>query len=281
MNNIFKVKKIKSLYTNIKYELETFEKVNNEGVMTIISHNSLERLMHNVLMKEDCAVKYDLNFIECTEKHTVVECIIWDNKSRRISAIGESSYKSLNSDIARQYPSLTASQRAFDRAIIRYLGFEGRCYSDSEFTNVVSFDELPEEIIVNEKETNLNDDIDKIEKKTTSAVIKDDEKSEEVLIEDIVETEGIVMNESVETFQDTSEETEVSEKVTENGVDIIDEKFNVVVDIGRFKGTNKTIREIYEEDLNWYEWMITKCSSKNAENVISLMKEYKKLREGK
>lgn len=264
MKDIFNVKKIKSPYTNIEYELETFDKSTNEDIMTIISHNSLERLMHNVLMNSDYSVNYDLNFIECTKRHTVVECVIWDKNSRRISGIGESSLESLNSSIAKQYPSLTASQRAFDRAIIRYLGFEGRCYSDSEFSNNVIFENFPETINIDENKNS-----------SSEQDISEKEIQEEISIEDVIETEATAV------VSDKISEQEIQSEIKEIE-DVNNDRFNVIVNIGRYKGENKTIPEIYngsEEDKKWFEWAVTSYSGKTAKDTINLMKEYKKMKE--
>lgn len=47
-------------------------------------------------------------------------------------AIGEASDKSLESDIAKKYPILTADNRAYQRAVLQVLGLAGRVYGEDE-----------------------------------------------------------------------------------------------------------------------------------------------------
>lgn len=47
-------------------------------------------------------------------------------------AIGEASDKSLDSDIAKKYPILTADNRAYQRAVLQVLGLAGRVYGEDE-----------------------------------------------------------------------------------------------------------------------------------------------------
>lgn len=243
--DFFNVKSIKSPYTGIEYELETFDKERNDSILTIITHNSLEKLMHDKLMISDLRTSYRSNFIECNERHTVVECFIEDVSGRRVSSIGESTKQSLDSDIAKKYPSLIAFQRAFDRAIIRYLSLEGRCYSDTEISAIELFDNLPEKLNMEEIKSNEE-----------PIMVTEPPKSEEF-------SEAVVVN-----IDDVIEETATEEPIGE-------EDFNVPVKIGQYRGSDATIPELYNDNRAWFDYMVAKHIDGPNSEIIKKMKRYK------
>lgn len=93
---------------------------------TIISHADLEDIVLNQI--DD--VRFSYSVIETT-KPPVFICKM-DYENRHVEAIGEATYASLTTEIAKQFPATMAANRAFDRAAIRLLGFEGKVYSDNE-----------------------------------------------------------------------------------------------------------------------------------------------------
>ena len=100
------------------FDFVTFEREENGRVVKIIMHDSLEDVIHN----QAEGVKYSYDVISADRNHSIVKCDM-SNKdgSRYIVAIGESVPETLDNDIAQKYPTLIASQRAFDRAAIRFL----------------------------------------------------------------------------------------------------------------------------------------------------------------
>lgn len=123
--------KLKSSYLNIEFEVNAFESQENGEALQIVSHESLEDIIHNQVPKE-LQAKYDYNEMRIGRDHCVIRCTISDVKGRRVQAIGESVPETLETDISRCYPAVMAAQRAFDRAVIRYLGFSGKTLSNSE-----------------------------------------------------------------------------------------------------------------------------------------------------
>lgn len=123
--------KLKSSYLNIEFEVNAFESQENGDPIQIVSHESLEDIIHNQVPKE-FQTKYDYNEMRIGRDHCVIRCTISDIAGRRVQAIGESVPETLETDISRCYPAVMAAQRAFDRAVIRYLGFSGKTLSNSE-----------------------------------------------------------------------------------------------------------------------------------------------------
>lgn len=132
--------KIRSPYFECEFEFQTFE---NEEGLTIISHNSLEYVVNNNIPKE-FEMKNDIKMLFVSDVHNVAQCTFIDKYGRRIQGIGETTRDTLTNSISRAYPSLTATQRAFDRAAIRYLGLLGKVYSDLEIENNNSDEEKKE-----------------------------------------------------------------------------------------------------------------------------------------
>lgn len=123
--------KLKSSYLNIEFEFNAFESQENGEAIQIVSHESLEDIIHNQVPKE-LQARYDYNEMVVGRDHCVIRCTISDAKGRRVQAIGESVPETLETEISRCYPAVMAAQRAFDRAVIRYLGFSGKTLSNSE-----------------------------------------------------------------------------------------------------------------------------------------------------
>jgi len=123
--------KVYSNYFKKEFELLTIEKQEGDHVMQILTHEGLEDLVHNVIPTEE-GVTYDFRFENTDVNHSVVVCVVADKTGRRIVDVGESIPATLDTDIAKSYPTLMAKQRAFDRAVIRFFAFPGKTYSNTE-----------------------------------------------------------------------------------------------------------------------------------------------------
>jgi len=121
--------KLMSKYLKTEFEIETYADENE--TKQIISHDSLEDIIHNRIASE-YGLKYKMIPISLSTSHCVFCCSIEDDKGRHIEAIGESLPQTLETEIAKNYPALIASQRGFDRAAIRYLDFPGKTLSNME-----------------------------------------------------------------------------------------------------------------------------------------------------
>lgn len=101
---------------------------------SILTHGTLENIVHDIAPQMEKPIKYHYAEPRMFEPgHFVVFCTMTDEGGqRRVEAIGEASESSLETEIAKKFPVLIATQRAFDRAAIRFLAFPGKAYSDSE-----------------------------------------------------------------------------------------------------------------------------------------------------
>ena len=123
--------KFKSTYTDQEYELEAYERVENNNKLFIVSHNALKNLLHSELLAS-LEIKYEVKMLIASKEHSVAICTMQDKNGRRTTDIGESTTLNLETEIARGIPATTAWNRALDRCIISHLGFNGRVYSTEE-----------------------------------------------------------------------------------------------------------------------------------------------------
>lgn len=99
----------------------------------IIPHAILEDVLYNseIAISKNVIIHYTP--ITTNEaRHYACLCAISDNFGRRTESVGEALDATLDTDIARNYPVLMAYKRAFDDAAIKYLGLEGKVYSDQQ-----------------------------------------------------------------------------------------------------------------------------------------------------
>lgn len=123
--------KLYSNYLKRDFELSLIEKQEGDRVLQIVPHDALEDIIHNQIPLEQ-GVTYDYRVESTDPNHSVVICIVADQFGRRVVGIGEATPGTLDNEIAKTYPTLIASQRAFDRAVIRYLAFPGKAFSNTE-----------------------------------------------------------------------------------------------------------------------------------------------------
>ena len=121
--------KIMSNYLERELDVMVNEITENGEKIRAITHDSLERIINDQL---DDVPTVEYQEVLVSKEHTVIKCIIEDSCGRKITAIGESTLESLETPIARMYPSLIAYTRAFDRAAIRYLQFPTKMMSCEE-----------------------------------------------------------------------------------------------------------------------------------------------------
>lgn len=101
-----------------------------EDGMYVIPHDALE----GIVMKNSARFGVSYKAVSVSANHNVVECKIEDTVTGiEITKVGESIDKTLATPIARNYPTLMAYQRAFDRAAIAILMIDGKkVYSSLE-----------------------------------------------------------------------------------------------------------------------------------------------------
>lgn len=133
---------------NIKKEIEV-ECYETEDGLRIVPHSALEKLA------DEYNIRYHQDLLFCNGYQIIFKCTATANLEgieRYAEQIGESSKSNLTTKISQSYPAIMASKRAFDRAVIRLLGFEG-VYSDNEI-------ETPKEK-AKSKETSANNNVEK------------------------------------------------------------------------------------------------------------------------
>ena len=249
-----KKKSLRSATLGKDLVFDTYEKEDGYGgVIQIIKHDSLESVIHN-----DTSAIYDYRFESSAIDHTVVQCIMTDKQNRRVIGIGESIPATLENDIAQNYPSLIASQRAFDRAAIRYLNLPGKVFSNLEITIVGDCLDVVEPPARNESgiiSTICDDDDD-------STMFVSDSNNNDVVVDD--DMAGIVMDdEAVAGIPDVDTTVSDSDELPFNDEPTEDYGSHVISMKGKYAGKNKTVAEIYEIDASWMNWIADNFKPKN------------------
>lgn len=272
----------------------TFEKENEFGKpIKVIFHDSLQEVIHN-----EAKVKYDFNFIVANTDHTVVVCTMVDGSGRLIREVGEAIPATLDSEIARNYPSLIASQRAFDRAAIRYLDLPGKVFSNMEIS------------IIDETMVEMESDVAEApaapKAGIISSVVGDDDfmsLGDDIEVdEDVTEAPvaNVTIDEPVADIADMSDIVEdIEDDVNIDGIgdvgsadalpfDVEDEEDTddcsgyVITMNGKYAGKNKTIAEIYATDASWIEWIAANFKPHNpvAEKDVAAIKKFVEAKKG-
>lgn len=113
------------------FELEVCEPkegqlVGDSSDVTIVRAIALENILYNEL-----AGTVTWNWQSLRNGAIVVD--IYDDTGVHVAGVGDIDPKSLKGEIARKYPVATAWSRAVSAAVVRYLGFPGRVYTDKSF----------------------------------------------------------------------------------------------------------------------------------------------------
>jgi hypothetical protein len=243
----------KTLNKNVT--LVTFEKEDDLGrPIKIITHDSLQELIH------DSKVKYDFSVISADINHSVVTCCMADSSGRIIKEIGESIPETLETTIARNYPTLIATQRAFDRAAIRYLNLPGKIFSNTE-------------IPIIDGDTGDDNEYSQITVSGISSIVQEDEMlnyntpTDSIVIDDMIDNNDVNTSVNVDTpidnepvIEDINVGIDTTDDlpfdVTEETTETSNDYGNYVITMkGKYYEKNKTIAEIYETDANWVKWI--------------------------
>ena len=125
--------RVKSNYLEKELEVDVFEAMEDGETINIISHETLENIIYNKL-DASLGVSCEYKALLINPEHSVFFCTIKDMKGRSVQAVGEVTPATLETEIAKNFPVLTAAKRAFDRAAKLYLGLEvgGKILSDAE-----------------------------------------------------------------------------------------------------------------------------------------------------
>lgn len=128
------MKKIKAFSPTLGREVE-FE---TNGIMGP-KHSSLEHIFYDEL---GSGINLEIHWVKAEPEHSVVQATIWSDK-RKVVVNGEATKDTLKTEIARENPATIAFNRAFDRAVLKYLGLY-KIYAESENVPLEDFfDKLP------------------------------------------------------------------------------------------------------------------------------------------
>lgn len=125
--------------------------------ITIVRAIALENILYN-----DLAGAVSFEWREIGNGAIAVD--LRDDLGVHVVGIGDNTPKGLRGDIAKQFPEATAWSRAISAAVIKYLGFEGRVYTDASF-------EIAKESEICETVSDIKDsgkDIDPLSAATTT-----------------------------------------------------------------------------------------------------------------
>lgn len=270
---------------NRTFEFVTFEKEENGKVVRIILHDSLEDVIHNQVG----GVSYSYNIVASNKDHSVVVCSMWDNNGRKVEGIGESIPATLDTEIAKNYPTLIATQRAFDRAAIRYLALPGKVFSNTEISLI---DDVTDTVSV------ANNTKDTATTGIVSSVVLDDEDTMNIGdIGDVSDTIDVNAEmEALPSVIDTSDDNVivVDEDVTPTDADTL--PFNVdgesdeltsigdyvITMNGKYATAGLSINEIYKKDASWVEWIADNFKARNAvaEKDVAQIKKFIAMKRG-
>jgi hypothetical protein len=282
---------MKSLYLNKEILISRTEGIESDNFCT--SHEELEKALIDADLKEQHIV-YNYEFIKTEKDHAIALCTISDKNGRRIQSVGES--KCADCEVATD-----AAKKAFDKATIAYFNFEENVILDyaakkdagnmnaRDLTIVESKTE--EKTISSENIELAKTESDSISEKVTTATIKVNEEVPNIEAEEIRDTKIQITT----TVEDEPQNYE--NKINDiNNTSDNDDIGNTLITIGKYapveekKGNNgeilvpgkkaKTIKEIYEEDRKWFDYICEKFTKpgKNPEHLeqANAMREYAK-----
>lgn len=271
---------------NRTFEFVTFEKEENGKVVRIILHDSLEDVIHNQVG----GVSYSYNIVASNKDHSVVVCSMWDNNGRKVEGIGESIPATLDTEIAKNYPTLIATQRAFDRAAIRYLALPGKVFSNTEISLIDDVtDTVSATSSVKENTTGI-----------VSSVVLDDEDTMNIGdISDVSDTIDVNIDEEMNQLPDVVDTSDdnvivVDEDATPVDADTLpfdvdgeSDELTTVGDYvitmnGKYATAGLSINEIYKKDASWVEWIADNFKARNAvaEKDVAQIKKFVALKRG-
>ena len=261
---------INSKYLNKGIDLTTgFATVSGGKKKTIVFHNELDDFINNEMMG---MVQYRYTTVIPGYEDAVVVCEMWDDKGRKVSAVGETTKETLNSLVAKSYPTTTAANKAFDRAAIRFLALGKGVYSDQELapdgprnfetSNLIDGSGEPP-IDVSEETAQEKHETSEVANSIDEPQKEDDKKSEE-------KTEATSTNEvesAKEQKENSSSNANTQAKVDDGG--------EVLINMGSYKQNPQTVEQIYKSNPDWLG-VAFKIKPSKAEivNQVNAIKRY-------
>lgn len=236
------------------YDFVTFEKEDDIGrKIKVIMHDSLR----DVILNQCEGVQYSNEIVCADANHSVVVCKMW-NEKRCVTEFGESTPDTLTNDIARQYPTLIATQRAFDRAAIAFLNLPGKVLSNMEIDIIddIAFDVSVEDAVKVETKDIPIDEISAPSGIVSSVVSEETETTSDtnIDIEEISDdskpvVDDLDINNDIVVVSDEEELPFTADDEEDNGGN------HVVTMKGKYQTAGLSVSEIYNKDASWVEWI--------------------------
>lgn len=250
--------KLYSKYLKEEFEVNVTETDSEGKVISVISHDSLRNILIDLSARK--GVSYGYTPLEVSQFHNVFLCTVEDQNGRKITEIGESTKYTLVGNIGKGYPSLVAAQRAFDRAVIAYLGFDGKFLSSTELS--LNIPELIDEGGCNNIPEVMDEDIPDYTNGEIDLEMNDNYEIPE---------ESYIDYSTVESVSEPEEYIE--EAVINNQDDKIKELEEMVISFGKFKG--KTVSEVADEkNVGWIKYVLGfKQTTRESRVQIDALKE--------
>ncbi len=262
--------KIHSKYLDKDFEVSANRVHNDNGTEEdIVTHKSLEDIILNQL-PIDLGVAYRFEPWP-NSHHAVASCIMSDKTGRQVQTVGEAMPCTLDTQVAKDNPTVIAAQRAFDKAATKYLALESKVVTQENPEPTKPIVSKPAE----KPGTIKTSVVPEPEKPNPVGIVDDDlEVVEDAIIQyaDVLEEEYGTANEHV--IPDEPEEKEIPDTFVSDG--------DIVISLGRYAKNPQKLSYIYEHDRSWLEYVTQKTiiNDSNREQ-IEAGKRYIAAKEGK
>lgn len=161
MNERTEIRKLKTNLGSFEFEVML-----TEDGSEVLSHNGLDDLVHNKLMRTK-GLRYEYIPRDVSRAHNVVECVMRMPAAKEgeepfvVTGIGESGASSLREAAMEDNPSTMAYKRAFDKAVLSILGLK-KYLLDSEADKRATADRLRQRLV-----KQLDRSVDSVEEPVT------------------------------------------------------------------------------------------------------------------
>ncbi|MBQ3010719.1 MAG: hypothetical protein IJD81_05970 [Oscillospiraceae bacterium] len=269
--------KIMFKYLDREIDIDLTEFQDGKEPVTIIPHDVLHDLIYNSeeAAQNNIQVHSVLSFSE--PGHYAYQCVINDKNGRRIEGFGESTAATLTTEIARNYPALMANKRAFDDAAIKFLGCEGKVYSDQQIdisgqqlSSAASCDDYSADA-ANEESGDISGDIsDDISEDTNGNSAGPENTSGDIsgdISDDISSADDAQEPAPKTAAKQNSAAKSTGKKAPEPAADEddpdLDEFDTTIIVCGSLKREGLSVRAAYEKKPDAIEWIAKNLPGKN------------------
>ena len=135
--------KVYSNYLGREIELPSFDVLEGDKSIPVVSYNALRAAIYGEKECVEGGVQAHYNSVVTEPGHYAFICVISDDAGRRVEGFGESLPATLDTQIAKNYPSLMASKRAFSDAALLFLGINN-AYSDAQISVPKNVRDIPQ-----------------------------------------------------------------------------------------------------------------------------------------